>query len=242
MNIFQAAGECYNSAQTAKNHWEKALSHQRSLSHQLQENFETLAQQMHGLEAEATKASKQGMNINHSELDESYQLLDGSGPPSLDTESGGGSTPSSIRSINSIQQVPLNGTKPPGTVQRLNKNTKKEVSFNIPSSPSPEPTLPLQTGPSILVTSNDQRSNSPDEEEVEMEDDDDQFYDAEEGSDLPDSENLSLGKKSLHRRTESSISMNDSLMCSPPPNTVPPENLPTCSSGGTMLVSPLIAV
>ena len=226
------ASEYNTAAHSAKEHWEKTMSYQRSLSHQLQENFEALAKQMHGLESEARRASKQGMSIGRSELDESY-LFPGNGPPMIDSISLASSIPDSAH--NGASPILTNGTKPPapGGAQRLNKTTKKEVSFKIPSTDN-------LSGPPILVTGNGGRNMSPDDQERETspddEEEDDQFYDAEEGGDLPDSDHLLAIKKSLHKRTASSISMNESLMGSLVPSSVPLENLPTSGVGGTITV------
>ncbi len=216
------ASEYNTSAHSAKEHWEKTLSYQRSLSHQLQDNFEALAKQMHGLESEARRASKQGMSISPSDLDESYQFP-GNGPAMIDSDSLASSNAVPDSTHNGATPILTNGTKPPGGAQRLNKTAKKEVSFKIPSSPV--------SGPPILVTSIEGRDMSPDDEE-----EDDQFYDAEEGGDLPDSDNLLAIKKSLHKRTESSVSMNEALMGSPVPCSVPLENMPTSGMGGTIMV------
>ena len=179
---------------------------------------------MHGLENQARRASTQGMNLSRSDLDESYQFPSNNGGPSLDTCSTTSSTTSAIISTSSPKF-----SKVPGSVQILNRaNAKKEVSFMIPSTPSPEP-----TGPSVHVTDERGRSRSPDD----VDEDDDQFFDAEEGNnDLPDSDNTLALKKTLHKRTESSISMNESQMGSFVPTSVPPENLPAGTTGGTTMV------
>lgn len=198
------ANEYYSSAQATKQHWERALSHQRSLSHQLQENFETLAKQMHGLENEARRASKQGMNLTRGELDESFQF-----PVTMTTTS---SIASSDSSAISVDLKSTNGN---------NRHSKKGVSFDLPLSP------PIAKP--IYIT-NEEEVTTPIEE---IEDEDDQFYDAEEGSnDMADT--LQASKKALHKRTESSISMNEAHPV--PPSHVPIENLPTTNSEGTMAV------
>ena len=217
-------GSEYNTtAQSTKLHWERSLSYQSSLSLQLQENFEALAKQMHGLENEARRASIQGMDLQP-DLDASYQFPNNNSEQSLNSAY---STTSS--SVTASSPKFTGSTKVPGSVQRLNRpNTKKEVSFKIPSSPSPEP-----TGPTVLVTDNRGQTSSPDD----IEEDDDQFFDAEEGShDVPDSDNLLGSKKSLHKRTESSISMNEPQRGSFVPDSIPPENLPGGTTSDTVTV------
>ena len=221
-------------AETTKRQWERSLTSQRSLSIQLQENFEALAKQMHGLETEARRASKRGMNLSKGDLEDSYQFPVSSETQSLNSQSSTNSSSQDLPPLLLHSGSPkLNGSsKIPGGAQRMKCPSKKGVSFNIPSSPSPEPEP--QTTPSVVVGSNElDRTGSPIEFD---EDDDDQFYDAEEGGDLPDSSKT--GKQNLHRRTESSVSVNESQIGSPVPESIPPENLPATNTGGRVLVSP----
>ena len=62
----QNAGEFVVLAQSTERRWQRAVQHERSLRVQLQENIETLASEMHGLEArcqENSGASASGISI-----------------------------------------------------------------------------------------------------------------------------------------------------------------------------------
>lgn len=64
----QSANEFVQLAQTTEKSWKRALQHEHNVRVQLEENLETLAKQMHGLEREAKRAS------TTQEMEESREL------------------------------------------------------------------------------------------------------------------------------------------------------------------------
>ena len=191
--------------------------HERALNIQLQENFESLAKQMHGLETQARMVSQKGLNMEERGLEGSEQL----------------SSSSMSSDISSISQekpplVSSDITVTPGTAQRIkDTTTKKEVSFNLPSPDS------SQSGgtPHVIVTNEIDRSSplSGDED-----DEDEQFYDAMEAS---EEHQLGTSKQLSHKRTESTVSVNELQLGTPIPESVSMENLPATSPGSRMMVS-----
>ena len=194
--------------------------HERALNIQLQENFESLAKQMHGLETQARMVSQKGLNMEERGLEESEHL----------------SSSSMSSGISSITQekpslVSSDITVTPGTAQRIKDTTiKKEVSFNLPS---PECSQSGDT-PHIIVTNEIDRSSplSGDED-----DEDEQFYDAMEASDMQEEHQMGTSKQLSHKRTESTVSVNESQLGTPIPESVSMENLPATSPNSRMMVS-----
>ena len=193
--------------------------HERALNIQLQENFESLAKQMHGLETQARMVSQKGLNMEERGLEGSEHL----------------SSSSMSSGISSISQekpplVSSDITVTPGTAQRIKDTTiKKEVSFNLPS---PESSQSGDT-PHIIVTNEIDRSSLSGDED----DEDEQFYDAMEASDIPEEHQVGTSKQLSHKRTESTVSVNESQLGTPIPESVSMENLPATIPNSRMMVS-----
>lgn len=176
---------------------------------ELQEHFETLGRQMHGLEKEARRASQQ--KSGGEDLVNSGQHFIAS--PSLPGPSVNVTGPPNT-------SLPPKGetSKKPGGAQRVTSSNsggstpKKEVTFLIPES-------------SLNNMSEEAESFSPyphpfDQEE---EDDDDKFFDAPEASDSYLAPPTGTTHSLSHKRTSSSVSVNEPMI---PPLTALPENLP----------------
>ena len=173
---------------------------------ELQENFEALAKQMHGLEREARRASEKGIEILQTERD-----LEESQRAEEETQQ----FPSGN---NIIPESSDHTPKPPGSIQRVSPPTstegqKKEVTFQLPTPSTEYATVYLHP--------------------VEDDDDDDKFFDAPEVSDVVDSTHSTPPRIISHRRTESSVSVNEAT---PIPVFVPPENMPAISPAKRMQV------
>jgi hypothetical protein len=190
-------------ASNLEKRWQKKIKHERSMRSELQENFEALAKQMHGLERDVRRASQKGLELveNDRDLEESHQFSSTQVPavPPVTKE----------EEEEEVKKVP-------GGAQRilpiLPETSKKEVSFKLPdTSESP----PIPTIEPITVY-----HNFSDEE------DDDKFFDAPEESELPSF--VTPPHNMSHHRTPSTVSVNEVL---PIPPTAKPENLPTTSTG-----------
>lgn len=213
----KVAGDYFTLAQTTEDHRRRSLMHERALNIQLQENFESLAKQMHGLETQARMVSQKGLNMEERGLEGSEHL----------------SSSSMSSGISSISQekpplVSSDITVTPGTAQRIKDTTiKKEVSFNLPS---PESSQSGDT-PHIIVTNEIDRSSLSGDED----DEDEQFYDAMEASDIPEEHQMGTSKQLSHKRTESTVSVNESQLGTPIPESVSMENLPATIPNSRMM-------
>ena len=215
---------------------------------ELQENFEALAKQMHGLENQARRATKKGLGAitkDQREIEDSHQFSSNSlvslesGSPSRSTgaisasRSGDAAAPSSDRPGIPIPSVTNSASssstlvtveasslqKLPGSIQR--------VVFDAPDSANHS-----------VLASGSAGSFGDIGDEGNDEEDDDKFFDAPEGSPESVSNAFAITTSKKHTRTPSSVSVNEAQLAMWSKNDLKVEkNLPTITVGNKTCVS-----
>ncbi|XP_019854132.1 PREDICTED: oxysterol-binding protein 1-like [Amphimedon queenslandica] len=198
-------------ATSMEKHWLKQLQHEKSLRAEIQENFETLAKQMHSFENQARRVSQRGGLEDSGTLD----LLS----KDLHVHVGNSNQKSHLSSSkpHPLLKTSEESPKVPGGAQRVSHAPKKGVTFDLPKSSSPSPP-PFSSYPFD--------GREEEEEEGSDEDgDDDKFFDAPEADESYLAPPTKHGMS--HKRTPSSISVNEAV---PVPSTALPENIPASTS------------
>lgn len=240
----QNSEEFVKVSHSTERRWKRVLQQERKMRQELQENFEALAKQMHGLENQARRATRKGLEAiaeDQREMEDSHQyssaslICSESNSPlrlanldAMATSADSAAFP--IPSVNSsastatIVVTPANSQhKLPGNVQRVALDTA------------------VLGSQSVLSTNSEENLGALDDGEDNEDDDDDKFFDAPEDSleyfpaDVQDSGPATASKK--HKRTESSVSVNEAQLAMWAQCDLRPENLPTITTGKKMSVS-----
>lgn len=200
---FQVSEEYLLIATNVEKRWQRLIQHERSMRMELQENFEALAKQMHGLEDDVRRASQKGLDVLQKELEDSRQF-----------------SSSNVESPNTspTRETTTPIKKLPGGAQRVHGD-KKEVTFNLSKSEGSTPPKSPPSSPVVTDTETSQFGLLYEEDE----DEDEKFFDA---SDIPESLLTPASAHLSHKRTASSVSVNEAT---PIPIVALPENLPTTS-------------
>lgn len=200
---FQVSEEYLLIATNVEKRWQRLIQHERSMRMELQENFEALAKQMHGLEDDVRRASQKGLDVLQKELEDSRQF-----------------SSSNVESPNTspTRETTTPIKKLPGGAQRVHGD-KKEVTFNLSKSEGSTPPKSPPSSPVVTDTETSQFGLFYEEDE----DEDEKFFDA---SDIPESLLTPASAHLSHKRTASSVSVNEAT---PIPIVALPENLPTTS-------------